>query len=339
MRFEQFNPIAKLADLQGVQPAWVSEARVGVETATVEELREMNCHWFNEDFGMKETVAMLWLVNLRLTRLGIAPAWRRGPPHTDLNARVPNPVRPGGMQMLGSLRKKALMRRCIDLEWLRAVLGPEHRHNHRVWRHAFAADPQVAETAWGRINQVGSTGGSSFGVEGAYMVVTRLKVPILHRVALTGLIDKNTAKRRATAQQRLRDDVGPRLEGLMCRARHPLTPTQFEHRMRVSEAIELGQGVPAASAMIFKWITGRSITSQSIQVMREKIADQCQLTRMYWRRKRAAPASPTLLPSGEEYGIQPSAPARRSAKSLKVNKKTKSCLSEVTDSWSLMSID
>lgn len=339
MRFEQLNPIARLADLQNTKPAWVSEARESVETATVDELREMNCHWFSQHFGMKETVAMLWLVNLRLTGLGIAPAWRRGPPHIDLNARMPNPALPGGMQMLGNLRKKALMRRWIDLEWLRAVLGPEHHHNHRVWRHAFAADPQVAETAWGRINQVCSTGGSSFGVEGAYMVVTRLKVPMLHRVALTGLIDKNTAKRRATAQQRLRDDVGPRLEGLMCRARHPLTPTQFEHRMRVSEAIELGQGVPAASALIFKWITGCSITPQSIQVMREKIADQCQLTRMYWCRKRAAPALPTLLLSGEEYGFQPPAPARRRVKSLMENKKIKPCLSEVTDSWALMSID
>lgn len=337
MPYEQFNPIAKLAELQGTKPAWIADARRGIDGATADGLYVMNQHWFRQDFGMKETAAMLWLVNQRLTGLGIAPAWRHGPLHVDLYARVPNPSSPGGTQMLGSMRKKALMRRWIDLAWLHAVLGPQHHHDHRAWQHAFATDRHVAEAAWGRINRVASTGASSFGVEGAYMVLTRLKVPDPHRVALTGLIDKNTAQRRETAHRRVRDDVRPRLERLKSRAQYPLTPEQFEHRMLVAEAIELGQGLPATSAMIFGWMTGRSISPQSIQVMRDKIADQCQLTRMYWCRRRAAPA-PTSLLSGEKYGIQPPSPARRSAKSLDVNNKLKPCRSEVTDTGALISI-
>ena len=295
MPYEQFNPIRALAELSLAKPAWVANQRTQVDGGTIDRLREMNRHWFSQNFGMNETAAMLWLINLRLTALGIAPAWRHGPFHSDLAARAPNPSRPGGKQMLGSARKKAYMRRWIDLEWLRAELGHDHQIEHTPWRHACSANRQFAEAAWDRVNRVQSSGGGSFGVQGAYMVVTRLRVPKLHRVALTGLVDKHTARRRATALRRVKDDIRPRLEQLKRRPHSPLTPAQVEHRVQISEAIELGQGVPSHAAVISRWMTGKSITPQSIQVMRDKIAEQCKLTRMYWGRCRAAPNAHILL--------------------------------------------
>jgi hypothetical protein len=239
--------------------------------------------------GFTEAVGRTLLINEEFTRRGIAPAWRRIPEFVrpDGFARVSVKTEALGIRKLGDATKRNLLRRWIDLQWLRELLGPTHKATKVRWRDVFSADLVLALRAFAQVNAVLSTSGSTAEAETPYKVVAALNVPKLVRLGLTGLVDRDAGELRKNAQKRVRDKIKPKLEALMSRSTYALTQAEVDRRLLIAEAVELGVGMPSDSATVFCWMTGEVIARQSIFVARGKIAEQCGLSGRAWMAKKS----------------------------------------------------
>lgn len=83
------------------------------------------------------TQTTLWLINREFTRRGVAPQWR-GVPRIVKAAPMP-PANPQSVtpRRLGDVAQKNLMKRWIDLEWLRAALGVSHLTKKKSWPYTM----------------------------------------------------------------------------------------------------------------------------------------------------------------------------------------------------------
>lgn len=294
--FERVNPPLTLRLLEGEQNVYLESLRSQLTSATVEDLVSLNAHWFRHPTGMREAVAMLWLINTKLTVMGVAPAWRKIPAHIKVTPPPPMPFSDIAVRSLSDSTRRNLIRRWVDLEWLRSVLGSSHAPQRTMWKEAFSTDDEEAERAWARINAVQSNGGGKFGPETPYKVIYGLSVPKLTRFGLAGLIDRDAGELLTNARMRVHQRIRPKMEALSSRARRPLTKAEVEQRLVACEALEVAQGRPSDAATVFGWMTGTPITRQSMHAMRERIADQCKLSTRAWRapvpRGRSSAASP-----------------------------------------------
>lgn len=261
--------------------------RHDVESATIAELRTMNVSTFYGPTGWANTVARLWLINTKLTALGIAPAWRDIPAFVRSNPPPPTP--PGAVRVrpLGDSLRRSLLRRWIDLEWLRALLGPKHVPRFAKWGDAFSADQAKAERTWARINGVSSSGGGKFGAETPYKVVHGLDLAQRDLFGLVGLINRDAGELLKNARKRVERSIRPTMELLMARASRPLSRAEVERRLVGCEALEIAKGRPAEAATVFGWMTGEPITRQSMHAMRDKVAEQCGLRTRAWTGRHA----------------------------------------------------
>lgn len=283
MIFQVFNPHEQLRLQEEKRNLRWLELSEGFELRSVEELRELNSYWFKEAMGFELAVPMLWLVNREFTRRGVAPMWR-GVPRFVQDATSP-PVNPIGKEprRLGEVARKNLMKRWIDLEWLRFQLGESHVTKHRSWQVAFDSDLELAIPGFLKVNAVWSHGGGKMGTKPAHQVVEKLSVPKLYLLGLTGLINRDAGELVRNMEKRLELKYRPLLEAQMDRPRYPLTEFEVERRLLYCQAIDLAVGSPTDATTIFQWMTGASVTRQTMHEMKIKIANQCNLTTRAWR--------------------------------------------------------
>lgn len=287
-RYEQFNPPELLSEWVRRTGGRYPELVKGYETP---RLLERNEFYFSASFDDAMTAPMLCLINTELNVRGIAPAWRRIPRYAAHVGRSETvSLGPARVRKLSARVKRNLMRRWVDLEWLRSELGSRHETHFRQWRDVFSEDPAKAAAAFGRVNRVQSHGGGRYGPLAPHRVLFSLSIPALHKIALTGLIDRDEGKRSQNVRQRVQDSFRPILESLMERPKHPLSREDVERRLVYCEAIELAQASPSDAARIVGWMTGSPVTRQTIVTMRSRIADQCGLTTKAWRPMRGSHA-------------------------------------------------
>ncbi len=283
MIFQKFNPVEALQrqDVAKI-PRWVelSQSRA---TKSLEELRLENAHWFAQPMAFELTAPTLWLINTELTRRGVAPQWRGVPRFVQRAPPPPADPRSKAPRRIGDVGQKNLMKRWIDLEWLRVVLGSAHVTKKKGWQDVFAEDLKRAVVAFSKVNAMQSHGGGKYGTQPAHEVMLVLSIPKFHRLGLTGLIDRDAGELVRNMEKRVRTRLRPRLELLMERPAFALTSAEVERRIMYCEAIELAVGSPTAAATLFRWMTGEAVTRQTMQEMRCKIAEQCGLTTRAWR--------------------------------------------------------
>jgi hypothetical protein len=281
--FEKFNPVHQLEQLAGfTNPRWL-ELNHGWDQKSLPDLRAANVHWFDQPMSLDITAPILWLINQEFTRRGIAPGWRGVQRFVRRGPLPPRSAIPSTPRRLGDVAKKNLMMRWIDLQWLRALLGPDHKTEYRRWQSVFSADHHIAITAFAKVNVLVSHGASIPGPHPAYHVLKQLSVPKRARIGLAGLIDSDAGDRRRVTENRLRDSYRPGVESLMKRDTYALTTEEAERRVLYCEAIELAAGSPTDAAIFFGWITGEQITRQTMHEMRKKLADQCGFKTRAWR--------------------------------------------------------
>ena len=272
-----------LAALVAADPkAWALTAALFLD-ADLSTLLGVNRKWFPEPMGLTVAVGTIWLVNLELTRRGIAPAWRGLPKF--LTVKAPPPVNPNTPDFirLGDTMKRSLMRRWVDIEWLRSALGPTHLTTSVGWREAFSADYQAAVRGFAKVNNLRMDAGRPRPVT-PFKTLYRLNVPGLHRRALEGLVDRDAGEARVNAQKRVRESIRPKMVALMLRPTYRLTQAEVDRRLIFCEAIELAKGSPTDASLFFKWMTGETVSRQTMHEMRNKIAVQCKLTTQAWTR-------------------------------------------------------
>lgn len=244
-------------------------------------LREENAHWFAEPLGFQKAVVTIWLINLEFTRRGIAPRWRGIPEFMARGAPPPYSQHSTSPRLIGAGLRGTVLKRWIDLEWLRSSLGPFHTTKHKTWNSVFADDWKTAVKGFERVNSISSIGGVP-RLQTSYKVIFGLSVPKLHRIALMGMIDRDSGERVKNILKRVDERIRPKMESLMARTRHPLRPVEVERRLVICKAIELAQGSPTDAALVFRWITGEAISRQSIHEQKAKIASQCSLSTTNW---------------------------------------------------------
>jgi hypothetical protein len=284
-KFEQFSPEKIYRELAGAHPATWERLQRELSAYDAETLRERNAHWFAEPFGLKNAVATVWLINREFTRRGIAPRWRRIPEF--LSGRGPPPSKgtaPGG-RPIGEKLRGTVLKRWIDLEWLRAVLGPRHVTYFKTWQPAFDEDWDRAVKGFARVNAITSVANTP-RVRPAYKVAFGLAIPALEKKTLMGLIDRDAGELVTNALKRVRVTIRPRMEALMQRPRFPLTREEVERRLTICEAIELAGGSPSDAAALLGWMTGEAISRQSLHEMKTKVAVQCNLRTRAWVAQR-----------------------------------------------------
>ena len=242
-----------------------------------------NAYWFSQPMAFELTAPTLWLINQELTSRGVAPQWRGVPRFVRKATLSPPPPNSTSLKRLGDVATKNLMKRWVDLEWLRIKLGPLHVTKFKIWKDAFATDLDRAVPAFSRVNAILSHGGGKWGTRPAHTVVDRLNVPKIVRLGLTGLIDRDSGELVRNMEKRVTVRIRPRLEALLTRTAYPLTKEEIERRLLYCQAIELAAGSPTDGVTIFRWMTGESITRQSVHEMRCKISEQCKLATRAWR--------------------------------------------------------
>ncbi|NVO06676.1 MAG: hypothetical protein HXX19_12435 [Rhodoferax sp.] len=288
MTFQTFNPHADVKhQSENGHPRWL-EISKSLDEKSLEQLRELNARWFDGVMGFEQTAPMLWLVNQEFTRRGVAPMWRGVPRFVRVAYAAPANPMSNVPRRLGEIAKKNLMKRWVDLEWLRVQLGSSHVSKFRGWQDAFADDIEIAVLAFTKVNAIWSHGGGKLGTKPAHDVVDRLSVPKIHRLGLTGLIDRDAGELVRNMEKRLRATYRPLLEAQIDRPIFPLTKADVERRLLYCQAIDLAVGSPTNAAKIFQWMTGESVSKQTMHEMRCKIADQCDLKTRAWR----SPAAP-----------------------------------------------
>ena len=283
MTFQTFNPIEALQHQDAKKTSrWVelSQSRI---TKTLEELRLENAHWFAQPMAFELTTPTLWLINTEFTRRGVAPQWRGIPRFVRPAPLPPADPRSTAPRRIGDVGQKNLMKRWIDLEWLRVALGSSHVTKKKSWQDVFSEDLKRAARTFARVNAIHSHGGGKEGTQPAHEVMLVLSIPKLYRLGLTGLIDRDAGELVRNMESRVRTRLRPRLELLAERTAFALTSAEVERRILYCQAIELAVGRPTAAATLFGWMTGETVTRQSIHEMRCKIAKQCNLTTRAWR--------------------------------------------------------
>ena len=283
MVYQSFNPHEQVK-IQTVKmhPRWL-EISQGLDTKSLDDLKKLNAHWFGEVMGFEFTVPMLWQINRELSSRGIAPGWRGIPRFVNPAPLTPENPLSRGVNRLGEVAKKNLMKRWIDLEWMWCQLRPSHVTKLKLWQGAFAEDFDRAVVAFAKVNVIWSHGGGKMGSKPAHQVIDGLSVPKMIRLGLTGLINRDSGERVRNMQKRLKTRIRPLLEAEMNRPAYPLTAVEVERRLLYCQAIELAVGSPTDAAVIFRWITGESVTRQSMHEMKSKIAAQCKLTTKAWK--------------------------------------------------------
>ena len=288
MIVRQLNPhVAARQQDEKAHPRWL-EIKNSWSGMSLDELRQSNAKWFAEPIAFELTAPALWTLNLELTRRGVAPMWRGVP--RFIKAMRLNPATPGREERrLGDAATKSVMKRWIDMEWLRLQLGSVHRTKYRLWQNAFSDDLELAIAAFAKVNVVWSTGSGHHngkaGTKPPHDVVDRLSIPALRRLGLTGLIDRDSGEKVRNMEKRIREKLRPLLQALTQRPVLPLTDDEVERREVYCRAIELAVGSPTDAARIFGWMTGESISRQTMHEMRTKIAAQCGLTTRAWRQR------------------------------------------------------
>lgn len=260
--------------------------------ADVGRLKDLNARYFKSSLPHDWVAAVVWFINTHLTTLGVAPAWRRLP----LSLRHQAPREIGGVGgrptrwVLSARSQQLCMLRWIDLEWLRSLLRPGDMHRVRIaqWTHAFDDNDDLAASAWSRINHARlEPRGHVIDTISPFKVLWGLDVPSEVRVGLTALCDKRTALRRDVAYRRVHEDLAPRVQADAERAVRPLSAADVEARLLTMKAIELAQGRPTLAATIYTWMTGRSMTRQTMHEMQTKLRSQYGIRRRYWMPARA----------------------------------------------------
>ncbi|MDI4634706.1 hypothetical protein J7U46_16720 [Pelomonas sp. V22] len=281
-RYVQFAPpeIARRLDLASY-PTHPKQVEA-LKALTLADLRAENNKWLREPVGWARMVSLVWEINCEFTRRGIGPAWREIPEFIHAGAPAP-PRAPGKPRALSDQLKLNLLKRWIDLEWLRTVLGPNHATAWTAFAPLFDPDPAVAMRGYFAATRIKSRDSNGrYGPESNRKVLFGLSVPTLLRFSLVGLVDRDRGELRTNARRRVRDVVKPRLEGLADRATYPLKPEQLASRLIQAEAIEMAAGNPSDAAQIYAWMTGKTISRQSMHAARKKIAEQCELRTRAW---------------------------------------------------------
>jgi len=218
------------------------------------------------------TMVQLWLTNQELTRRGVGPRWRNLPTYVAPEAapNVPESVLPldAPRPISHACRKRALLR-WIDLDWLCHTLGAAHVPEHRHWRDVFrwGLDERIA----GRIaNSPLKPARLSAGLD----------VGAPHCYSLTGLLTQDAAKRVRTIREKRITKARNAFAD-----RPTLSDALLADRLIWVEAIELADGSPTESALIYGWMTGVKVTKQSAAEKRNKFAQQLGFQTATWRPK------------------------------------------------------
>lgn len=288
-RYEQFDPLAIATAYAEKNPEDAATFARVLASDSLHELRAKNSYWFQEPMSLGKAVARIWSINVEITRRGVAPRWRGAPLYTfdRVSALPPGlPTAPGKRTPLSESQRQHLIRRWIDMEWLRSELGAAHMPTNEHWHGLFTA-PTIDDAArtMRRICYVHSTGNGKSGMWPAWRTALFLAIPRLHKRALLALIDHDAGQAMFTLQKRLDTRYRPRLEALMRRPRYKLTRAQVEHRMLQCAAIDLARGSPTNAALAMRWMTGEQVSRQSMLEARRKIAAQLELTQTAWCEK------------------------------------------------------
>lgn len=249
------------------------------------ELRSINRAAFTSFHGGPEQIAWLWEVNRELTRRSVGPAWRDIPELSLSSIPEPTAKLAGSERLLSGKMRQTLLKRWIDLEWLRSTLGDTHMPRETGLLPIFKGDCEAAISAALRLTRMESTGGGKFGPAPAFKSLYALGLRECDSVvfSLVALVSRDARQRRANARKRLGKTVQPQLEALMERERHCLTQDQVDQRLRIAEALEIAAGSPTLAARLYGWMTGEAITRQSIHVAKQKMAEQCGFGTRAWR--------------------------------------------------------
>ena len=295
---DRFNPVSKLkAQNASMTPRWL-ELSQGRESMSLAELHVQNAYWFKQPISFELTQPTLWLINEEFTRRGVAPQWRGIPRFVrSVGDGTMVVMRGNGTRRFSDATQRYLMKRWIDLEWLRVELGPKHITKQKIWQDVFSEDFDQAVRAFAKVNVVVGHGtdkgvgdgkmGPKHAASAAFRVVHKLSVPLLVRLGLTGLINRDAGELVRNAEKRIHAKIRPRMEALKERAAHALTSEEVERRLLFCLAMELAVGSPADAVKVFRWMTGETVSRQSMHEMRQKIALQCDLTTRAWISRKA----------------------------------------------------
>lgn len=275
---EVVNPVKSLRDWRDqMSPARRAEseaAQAAFSSLSVASLREINDRliWQPISPNAPELIVQLWLANLELTQRGIGPRWRNLPTYVAPEAapNVPEFALPPNAPMPISYasRKRALLR-WIDLDWLCHTLGAAHFPEHPHWRDIFR---------WGLNERIAERIANS-SLKPARLS-SSLDIPTPHCYALTGLLTQDSAKRiRMVREKRI-----AKARNLFA-DRPGLGAALVAERLIWVEALELAEGSPTESALIYSWMTGAKVTKQSAAEKRKKFAQQLGFQTATWRPK------------------------------------------------------
>jgi hypothetical protein len=288
---EQFDPVSVVCELDRCDMRKWSQLRQDLQQMSVDELRGQNARWHSNLMTFDAAVAHAWVIHEEFTSRGIAPAWRgvswTGSPSYSIPQAPLQAHGPGALRRIGAKARHGLLMRWIDLAWLRQLLGPSHVAKLAGWREAFTGSDKEAHRAFLQIFRLRSVNSGQVAATPSHVILDLLAIPDLHRRGLLGLIDKDSAALRRNAEKRVEEKVKPKLLKLKTRETHPLTEAQVQARLLSAHALELAAGVPGPAATVYEWMTGCSITPQSMFDARKKIAAQCGLTQRAWRGTRA----------------------------------------------------
>ncbi|MEB0060338.1 MULTISPECIES: hypothetical protein [unclassified Variovorax] len=283
MLLREFNPIKILAKVSVGQAEKWQRLDLLLRRQTAQQLRARNAHWHEQPTGLDKAIAVLWVINEEFTRRGIAPGWRQAPQF--VKALPPPPRAPhsdGTPGPLGETLRRKLLLRWIDLAWLRHELGPAHQTKKVAWRGVFLANDDQAWAAFARVNAVQSAGGGKVSTQTPWQTLAWLNVSKFDKLALEGLIDRDAGALRQSARNRVEAKYEPAVEGLKDR-KFPLTQEQVAQRLIYCEALDLARGSPTDAARAVRWMTGETITRQSMHQMKLKLTEQCGFRTLAWR--------------------------------------------------------
>jgi len=275
---ETINPASTLRELRDQmtleQRAKLEAAQAAFSLLSVDQLRSQNSELFKEPLSphVPRPIALLWLINLELTKRGIGPRWRGAPAYIAPEAAPALPplaLVTGQPRPMSYADRGRAMLRWIDLEWLCCQLGPDHTPEQGSWRDIFK---------WGLSEGVATQ--IAHSPSNPHRLTERLGVSDMDCFALRGLFTQGCAKRLKTLNsKRLKSARGALLRDA------DLTPDQRTRRLLWIEAIELADGSPTDAARYFGWMTGTRPSRQSAAEMRKKLASQLGFRTGCWRQK------------------------------------------------------
>lgn len=204
-------------------------------------------------------VLAFWLLNVELTKRGIAPRWRGLPRPGDAPEEAVSmaPKYLTESPMLNQAGKLSLMLRWADVQWL-ATVYPDHYPERPTGLRMFQGDTSAA---WHIVTRL----------QPPCRIVQDLTLTTAMQLGLQVFVNSDTRHRHQVAA-RFMDRIRPKLDRL--EALGVITAEQKVRRLTHCHAIRLAQGSPQLAADLVQQMTGQSITRSSMAQMRDKLTRQ-----------------------------------------------------------------